>query len=39
MDWIHLTLLKGPVMSSHERGNEPSGSIKGTGFIDQLGNC
>jgi hypothetical protein len=28
-----------PVASSCEYGTEPSGSIKGGGFIDQLSNC
>jgi hypothetical protein len=30
---------QGPVASSYQQGNEPSGSIKGQRFIDQLVDC
>jgi hypothetical protein len=35
VDWIHLTRY-GPVVGSFECGNEPSGSVTGREFLDQL---
>jgi hypothetical protein len=34
--WTRFIWLKGPVAGSPEHGNEPSGSIKGGKFLDQL---
>jgi hypothetical protein len=40
VDWIHLSTLEyGPVAGSCERGNEPSGSIKGGKFFHYLSDC
>jgi hypothetical protein len=38
MNWIHLA-QKGPEARSCERGNEPSGSIKGKEFHQQRTIC
>jgi hypothetical protein len=39
VDWMHLAYDKGTVASCFEHDNEPSGSIKGGGFLDKLSDC
>jgi hypothetical protein len=39
VDWIHLGSGVGPVAGSYVHGSEPSGYIKGRGFLDYLSDC